>query len=132
MEPLKKDFTPEQLEHILSDIDQAPEQDKDDLQTEASIALAKRLGDELEEIVAFGGGGYSLQEHATADLSPRKKSSGGDQWLQELACQKIDEVLKQQNLKETINQVLQQILPPLAEKMIAQEISKIKEQIEGL
>jgi len=129
MEPGKKDFSTEQLRDLLREIEQAPPPDQNSSPAEVSAALAHSLGEELEELAVFGGD--SLPPGVGSEPLPVQEPSLED-WLHEVASQKIGEMVQQQNLEETINDILKQLVPPLAESLITREIEKIKEQIKDL
>ncbi|MBI5788612.1 MAG: hypothetical protein HZA78_07150 [Candidatus Schekmanbacteria bacterium] len=132
MEPIKKDFSPNQLKDLLWEIDRAPEDVATaTLPKEKSINFAQCLGDELEEIVNISDD-FNIQETAGGAPAIKESGLGLDSWLREMALQKIDDLIKKQNLEKTVSQMLQQILPTIAENLISKEIEKIRKQIENL
>ncbi len=129
MGPVKKDFSAEQLKDLLQEIEQAPQPDQNSSPAEVSAALAHSLGEELEELAVFGGN--SPLSGVESEPLPVQEPSLED-WLHGVASQKIGELVQKQNLEETINDILKQLVPPLAETLITREIEKIKEQIKDL
>ena len=136
MEPSKKDFSPEQLKKLLREIEQSPAAKQEPAKTtedaDFDTTLVQSLGEELEEVPLFGADSSASRFEAPSPQATTIKEHSMENWLREIADQKIDEMLKKQNLADNINQILREVLPTMSETLITREIEKIKEQIKGL
>ncbi len=132
MNAVKKDFSPEQLKDLLWEIEQSPPLNNRMAAEDSCAVLAQNLGEELEEITVFGDDMPEpvYDRSPMENIAPAKTSL--EEWLQEIAKQKIDEAISGKDLETAIGQILRQIVPPMAENLLTKEIERIKRQISGL